>query len=81
LRSRYQTGRALESLGHAVEYLVDSRLFLVDEPATRADSEALHLLMRLSREVFEERKERKELISSDRRLRLREWITSRSVAN
>jgi hypothetical protein len=66
LRSRFQTGQALEILGHAVEYLVDSRMFLVDEPATRADSEALHILMRLSREVFQDRSA---LLSSGRRLR------------
>jgi hypothetical protein len=45
-------GRALEKLGHAVEYLVDSRMALIDEPATKADTEALDILMRLSRCVF-----------------------------
>ncbi len=64
-RSRFHSGQALESLGHTVEYLVDSRMFLVDEPATRADAEALHILMRLSREVFEDRAA---LQSSGRRL-------------
>ena len=47
-------GRALEKLGHAVEYLVDSRMVLIDEPSTRADAEALDILMRLSRWVFSE---------------------------
>jgi hypothetical protein len=66
LRSRSHTGQALEILGHALEYLVDSRMYQVDEPATRADSEALHILMRLSREVFEDRGA---VIPSERRFR------------
>jgi hypothetical protein len=51
-RSSVQQGRALEILGHAVEYLVDSRMFLIDQPTTRADAEATQILMLLSREVF-----------------------------
>ena len=47
-------GRALEILGHVIEYLVDSRLYLVDEPQTPADAEATHILMLASRAVFEE---------------------------
>ena len=45
-------GMALESLGHAVEYLVDSRMHLILEATTPADHEAVRILMRLSREVF-----------------------------
>jgi hypothetical protein len=45
-------GRALEVLGHAIEYLVDSRL---DETwDTPADAEAVHILMACSRAVFTE---------------------------
>jgi hypothetical protein len=51
-RSSPQQGRALEILGHAVEYLVDSRMFQIDRPTTRADAEATQILMLLSREVF-----------------------------
>ena len=47
-------GQALEKLGRAVEYLVDSRMALIHEPSTRSDSEALDILMRLSRCVFSE---------------------------
>lgn len=43
-------GRALEALGHAIEYLVDSRLF--DQWESPADAEAVHLLMACSRNVF-----------------------------
>lgn len=45
-----EQGRALEVLGHAIEYLVDSRLF--DQWETPADAEAVHLLMACSRSVF-----------------------------
>jgi hypothetical protein len=41
---------ALEILGHAIEYLVDSRLY--DEWETPADAAAVHLLMTCSRAVF-----------------------------
>ena len=49
-RSNPQQGRALEILGHAIEYLVDSRLFETWESA--ADAEAVQVLMSCSREVF-----------------------------
>jgi hypothetical protein len=51
--SPYQ-GRALEKIGHAVEYLIDSRAALICEPVTKADTEAVEILMRLSRIVFSE---------------------------
>jgi hypothetical protein len=51
-RSTREQGRALEILGHAVEYLVDSRLRLV--PETHSDELAIQMLMRLNREVFAE---------------------------
>jgi hypothetical protein len=47
-------GRALESLGHAVEYLVDSRMFLLDGNNLAAEGEAVQILMQLSRQVFAE---------------------------
>jgi hypothetical protein len=44
-------GRALETLGHAIEYLIDSRLSdQIAEPTT----EAVRILMSCSRAVFEE---------------------------
>lgn len=49
-----QQGQALEVLGHAIEYLIDSRMFLIDQPSSRADSEAIHLLMLRSRQIFRE---------------------------
>ena len=47
-----QQGQALHKLGHAVTYLVDSRLFLTDGSNPKAERQALHILMRASREVF-----------------------------
>ena len=49
-----QQGRALEVLGHAVEYLVDSRLYLDSGISQPSDGLAVQLLMRLNREVFAE---------------------------
>ncbi len=53
-RGSLQQGQALETLGHAVEYLVDSRMFLVEVGAgeQNQDQEAIQILMRLSRAVF-----------------------------
>lgn len=52
-RSTMQQGKALALLGHAIEYLVDSRL---DDRLDRSAgaAEAIHLLMARSRAVFEE---------------------------
>ncbi len=49
-RTTPQQGRALETLGHAIEYLVDSRLF--DQWESPSDAAAVHLLMGCSRAVF-----------------------------
>ncbi|MEO8736608.1 MAG: hypothetical protein ABI380_08720 [Edaphobacter sp.] len=67
-------GRALEKLGHAIEYLIDSRLVLIDQPATRADTDALDILMRLSRCVFSECPE---IVSVG--IRLKKWMVDRVV--
>ncbi len=58
-RANQQQGRALEILGHAVEYLADSRLFLPEEEAysSRNNQDAMQLLMRMSRAVFSECRE------------------------
>ena len=47
-------GHALRTLGHAAEYLITSRAFSIERPETIADREAVQILMRLSREIFEE---------------------------
>lgn len=51
-RTTPQQGRALELLGHAIEYLVDSRL--PEGGPTSAENGALRILMACSRTVFEE---------------------------
>ncbi len=71
-RGSLEQGRALEMLGHAVEYLVDSRLFLADPPDLAAEQQAVQLLMRASRAVFAECPE---VISL--RQRLKEWLSER----
>jgi hypothetical protein len=56
VRSRRLTatqGRALEILGHAIEYLVDSRLAYADEFCSPAAQEAIQLLSRANREVYQ----------------------------
>lgn len=67
-----QQGRALEILGHAIEYLVDSRMFLTSEPVTLADLEAGHILKQLSRTVFDECRE---VVPLSRRLS--HWLSRR----
>jgi hypothetical protein len=47
-------GRTLLMLGHAAEYLVDSRRFLQRAAVNDSDNEAIHILMGLSRNVFDE---------------------------
>jgi hypothetical protein len=47
-------GRTLVSLGHAAEYLANSRRFLLREKMNDSDNEAIHILMSLSRRVFDE---------------------------
>lgn len=47
-------GRALRTLGHAAEYLVDSRRLSLGPFDSCAEREAVHILMRMSREIFGE---------------------------
>jgi|HubBroStandDraft_6_1064221.scaffolds.fasta_scaffold741028_1 hypothetical protein len=47
-------GRTLLMLGHAAEYLVDSHRFVQQGTANDSDNEAVHILMGLSRSVFDE---------------------------
>lgn len=56
-RPTMSQGRALETLGHAIEYLIDSRLYGCADGSSKADGEAEQIMMRLSREVFTECRE------------------------
>jgi hypothetical protein len=51
-------GRTLLTLGHAAEYLVASRRFVQQATANDSDNEAIHILMGLSRSVFDDYAER-----------------------
>jgi transcriptional regulator of met regulon len=51
---RLEQAHALEMLSHAVEHLVDSRLFGTDAQTVKDNQEAVQILMRLSRVVFSE---------------------------
>ena len=50
-----QPAHALETLRHAAAYLMDSRIFLVEEGNQKGEQDAVQVLMRLSRAVFQER--------------------------
>jgi hypothetical protein len=65
-------GRALETLGHAIEYLIDSQLWRGQDYRPKDDQEAIQILMRLSRAVFAECPE---VISMRRQFTM--WVAER----
>jgi hypothetical protein len=67
-------GRTLLTLGRAAEYLANSRRYSTRKFDHESNVEAIHLLMWLSRSVFEEYAERQTL---NRRFEL--WATERAV--
>lgn len=69
-------GQALEKLGRAIEYLMDSRMAQSDEPSTKADADALEILMRLNRFVFAECEE---IVPVGRRLKA--WVMAKVHAH
>ena len=71
-RGTQEQGRALETLGHSVEYLVDSRLFHSGDHNRHDEQEAVQILMRMSRAVFAECPE---VVSLQRRLG--RWVADR----
>ena len=56
-RPSMDQGHALESLGHAIEYVYDSRVYRNGGEMSPSDVEAVQVLIRLSREVFVECRE------------------------
>jgi hypothetical protein len=56
-RPNMSQGRALETIGHAIEYLYDKRVYRNAGQLSESDTEAVQIMMRLSREVFQECKE------------------------
>ena len=53
-RSKTHHGRTLLMLGHAAEHLVGNQGLFAGKAENKADAEAVHILMRLSREVFDD---------------------------
>ena len=75
-RGTLEQGRALETLGHAVEYLIDTRLFEPGEHNARDEQEAVQILMRMSRAVFAECPE----VMSMRK-KMRQWVWERLLSS
>jgi hypothetical protein len=79
-------GRTLLTLGHAAEYLADSRRYSAERYDYEAHVEALHILMGLSRRVFDEVAERRGLprrvqdLVVERAVRVIEWGGSETWA-
>ena len=67
-------GRTLLTLGHAAEYLANSRRYSTEKVDHEANVEAIHILMGLSRNVFEEFAERRTL-----NRRFEQWLVDRAV--
>jgi hypothetical protein len=67
-------GRTLLMLGRAAEYLVNSRRYTTQRFDREADAEAAHILMGLSRSVFEEFAERRTLTRQ-----FEDWLIERAV--
>jgi hypothetical protein len=66
-------GRTLLTLGHAAEYLVNSRRYSTQGFDHEANVEAIHILMGLSRDVFEE------FAGQRARNRRFEWVIEQAV--
>src|SRR5882757_281495 len=65
-------GRTLLTLGHAAEYLASSRRYSTERVNHAANVEAIHILMELSRSVFEDFAERRTVGR-----RLEDWLIDR----
>jgi hypothetical protein len=53
-RANVNQAYAIEKLGHAVDHLIYSRMFLTDNDAAKADADAIHILQVIRRGVFKE---------------------------
>jgi hypothetical protein len=67
-------GRTLLTLGHAAEYLVNSRRYSTQKVDHAANVDAVHILMGLSRKVFEDYAERRGL-----HRRVEDWVIEGAV--
>jgi hypothetical protein len=67
-------GRTLLTLGHAAEYLANSRRYSLGKVDHASNVEAIHILMGLSRSVFEDFAERRTLSR-----RFEQWLMDRAI--
>src|SRR5438270_7295500 len=67
-------GRTLLTLGHAAEYLANSRRYSTEKVDHASNVEAIHILMEISRSVFDEFAERRSL-----HRRMEDWGVERAV--
>jgi hypothetical protein len=67
-------GRTLLTLGRAAEYLSNSRRYATEKVDHASNVEAIHILMELSRSVFDDFAERRTL-----NRRLEHWLIGRAV--
>jgi hypothetical protein len=77
--TRTHHGRTLLRLGHAAEYLANSRRYSAGYLSSgrfdyEADADAIHILMRMSRTVFDELAEQGRL-----HCRVQDWLVARVV--
>jgi hypothetical protein len=72
--TRTHHGRTLLTLGHAAEYLANSRRYSMEKVDQASNVEAIHTLMELSRSVFDDFAESRTL-----NRRFEEWLIGRAV--
>lgn len=73
-RTASHHGRTLQTLGHAAEYLAESMRDDLDPAHQAADREAIHILMRLSREIFDDY-----VAANHKRRPITDWLMSQAV--
>ena len=71
-RANVNQALSIEKLGHAVDHLIYSRMFLTDADAVKADSDAIRILMVLRRSVFEDC----ETVAQENR-QVKHWVMER----
>jgi hypothetical protein len=72
--TRTHHGRTLLTLGHAAEYLANSRRYSTEKVDHASNVDAIHVLMELSRSVFDDFAERHTLGR-----RLEQWLIGSAV--
>ena len=72
--TRTHHGRTLLTLGHAAEYLANSRRYSTEKVDHAANVDAIHILMELSRSVFDDFAKRRSL-----HRQVEDWLVGRAV--